>query len=676
MNKIIQQIELYNAYIHCRRRKRKTINSIKFEINELYNLYVLYNDLVKYEYVIGKSIAFICYYPKPREIFAADFRDRIVHHLIYDRDISYFENFAWITDTYSCRVNKGTLYGVNHIKQQIINYSNNYEYLVFAAKCDLKSFFVYIDKDILYKILEKFIRSVDNNRKEEDIEFDLYLWKLIIYNRPQDNCIFKQSLSCWNSLEPGKSLREILPNDNRGFAIGNLTSQMLANFYMSVFDYYVYYDLNLPYGRYVDDFVILNSDQENANEIVNNCTNYLKDKLKLTLHPNKTQIQEISHGVQMTGAIIKKDRIYINNRTVHKFESVLIKWYYFIIKCNENNQEITYENIKHYVDSVNSYLGMMIHYSTFNIRKRLLTSKYIQPYLDYIDIDNSYKQKNDLKLELGNVNRNNDYYIDEQKTIKKVDRNFKYKCNYKNEKLFKNPNLFRKVKIKEDFKKLHKQHISSTSIDSLMKQHQREKRKNYFFRKNMAKVKNILELENNRNFDNLYTIRFVKSNNGWFNVYEWSAYLVHLYRTMINVDEHINFYKKLLKGNEYVVFGYVVTSLHDKFNMIPENEIPTLKEFDDVKYFEIDLREYLNILYPFNDENYKSKYEIWRNSINFKDKINKNKNDDDSKKISDYNYNNIKYLLDKINEYDIDSGEMKNYAFISSIKEIIRNINI
>lgn len=72
---------------------------------------------------------------------------------------------------------------------------------------------------------------------------------------------------------------------------------MLANFYMSVFDYYVYYDLNLPYGRYVDDFVILNNDQENANEIVSNCANYLKDKLKLTLHPNKTQIQEISHGV-------------------------------------------------------------------------------------------------------------------------------------------------------------------------------------------------------------------------------------------------------------------------------------------------------------------------------------------------------------------------------------------
>ena len=58
---------------------------------------------------------------------------------------------------------------------------------------------------------------------------------------------------------------------------------------------------------------------------------------------------------------------------------------------------------------------------------------------------------------------------------------------------------------------------------------------------------------------------------------------------MINVDEHINFYKKLLKGNEYVVFGYVVTSLHDKFNMIPENDITTLKEFYDVKYFEIDL---------------------------------------------------------------------------------------
>ena len=44
--------------------------------------------------------------------------------------------------------------------------------------------------------------------------------------------------------------------------------------------------------------------------------------------------------------------------------------------------------------------------------------------------------------------------------------------------------------------------------------------------------------------------------------------------------------------------------------MIPENEITTLKEFDDVKYFEVDLREYLNILYQFNDENYTFKYEI------------------------------------------------------------------
>ena len=78
--------------------------------------------------------------------------------------------------------------------------------------------------------------------------------------------------------------------------------------------------------------------------------------------------------------------------------------------------------------------------------------------------------------------------------------------------------------------------------------------------------------------------------------------------------------------------------------MIPENEITTLKEFDDVKYFEINLWEYLNILYPFNNENYTSKYEILRNSINFKDKINKNKNDDDSKKISEDNYNNVLIL--------------------------------
>ena len=94
--------ELYKAYIDCKRHKSKTINAIEFYKNEEENLLKLYVDLNNGSYKIGKSIAFVIEYPKVREVFAADFRDRIVHHLIMQNIMKYFES-SFIRETYSCR---------------------------------------------------------------------------------------------------------------------------------------------------------------------------------------------------------------------------------------------------------------------------------------------------------------------------------------------------------------------------------------------------------------------------------------------------------------------------------------------------------------------------------------------------------------------------------------------
>lgn len=73
---------LYDAYFACRKRKRNTLNALKFEQNLEENLIALHEELTSGSYQPGKSVAFLVEKPKRREIFAADFRDRVVHHLL------------------------------------------------------------------------------------------------------------------------------------------------------------------------------------------------------------------------------------------------------------------------------------------------------------------------------------------------------------------------------------------------------------------------------------------------------------------------------------------------------------------------------------------------------------------------------------------------------------------
>ena len=142
----IELEEFFKAYYECRRRKRTTINAIGFEVNYADNLVELYNEVNSKRYKIGKSIAFIVTRPKPREIFAADFRDRIVHHIIIQRLNPLFEE-AFIEDSYSCRKGKGTLYGIQRLHDKIKDLSKNYTEDVWIGKFDISGFFMNINKN-------------------------------------------------------------------------------------------------------------------------------------------------------------------------------------------------------------------------------------------------------------------------------------------------------------------------------------------------------------------------------------------------------------------------------------------------------------------------------------------------------------------------------------------------
>ncbi|MDR3169618.1 MAG: RNA-directed DNA polymerase, partial [Candidatus Peribacteria bacterium] len=128
----------------ARTHKRNTHNQLVFEYGLETYLIELYQELLSGSYEIGKSIYFIQKHPIKREIFAGSFRDRIVHHLIYNYIAPIFEK-TFIYDSYSCRVGKGTSMGIKRVAKFIRSCSENYTKDCYILKLDIQGYFMAID---------------------------------------------------------------------------------------------------------------------------------------------------------------------------------------------------------------------------------------------------------------------------------------------------------------------------------------------------------------------------------------------------------------------------------------------------------------------------------------------------------------------------------------------------
>lgn len=235
-----------------------------------------------------------------------------------------------------------------------------------------------IDKQLLYRRLDNFILDYyPNNRKKDCLR---RLCKMIILHHPENNCIKVGNVSLWKHLPKSKSLFHV--GKNKGLAIGNLTSQMFANFYLTPFDYYCE-SLGLIIVRYADDFVIGHENLEYLKSCIPLLKEFANKELLLTIHPDKLYIQECSKGVVFVGAIIKQNRIYCGHRAISKMYEKIISKY----------SEYKEENLEKFISSINSYLGLMRHYKSYKIRKRFIMN-HIKEWLPYITIGKNYQKLN------------------------------------------------------------------------------------------------------------------------------------------------------------------------------------------------------------------------------------------------------------------------------------------
>ncbi len=285
--------DLASAYFDCRKSKRNSINALQFEINLERNLTELRDQLLNGTYTIGQTICFVITRPKPREVWAGQFRDRIVHHLLYNHLAPIFEP-TFIADSCACIPGRGTLYAAQRLEHKIRSATQNWSQSCYYLKCDLANFFVSIDKRILRHLL---LRSIAH-------PWWRALADRVLMHDPRQNHVLQSSPHKMALVPEHKRLSSQPPH--LGLPIGNLSSQFFANIYLNELDQFVKHTLRARhYIRYVDDFVILHPDARWLNNARQRIERLLAEHLHQQLNPTKTIIQPVVRGVDFVGQVIK-----------------------------------------------------------------------------------------------------------------------------------------------------------------------------------------------------------------------------------------------------------------------------------------------------------------------------------------------------------------------------------
>ena len=298
--------------------KRNKDDVQEFQYRLFDEILFLHRQLEEKTYKHGSYQAFNISDPKPRSIHKANVRDRLLHHAVYRQLYPFFDD-TFISDSYSCRVGKGTHKAVNRFRSFGYKVSKNNTRTVWVLKCDIRKFFASVDHHILMDIVRQYV--------------------------PNENTVWliDKIVSSFNSGKLGK-----------GLPLGNLTSQLLVNVYMNGFDQFVKHKLKVRYYiRYADDFVILSQDKKWLETLIPNISLFLKSRLELTLHPNKVFIRTLFSGVDFLGWVTFVNHRVLRTATKHRM----------LRNIEQKRSDIR---------MIQSYLGLLQHGNTNKLKRRII----------------------------------------------------------------------------------------------------------------------------------------------------------------------------------------------------------------------------------------------------------------------------------------------------------------
>lgn len=326
---LISLENLFSAWEAFKKGKTKKRDVLEFERRLEDNIFTLHDDLVNRRYMHRPYHQFHIFDPKFRVIHKAEVRDRVVHHLLF-RYLEALYQPSFIYQSYSSQKERGTHRAVVDVAAALRQQSRNNHRTIWALKLDIKKFFDSINHTVLTMLVQKRVRDPG------------ILW------------LVNQVIGSYSSSQ----------GEGRGVPIGNLTSQIFANIYLSQLDYFVKFQLRMKhYFRYADDFIILDEKRAYLESLLGLIQSFLDKKLLLTIHPQKIVLRKFHQGIDFVGSVIfphhrilrtkTKQRMFRKSRKmVERYNAGLI-------------DEFTLQQ------STQSYLGLLQHVNGYRIDQKL-----------------------------------------------------------------------------------------------------------------------------------------------------------------------------------------------------------------------------------------------------------------------------------------------------------------
>lgn len=350
---------IVEAYLDCVATKKANSDCIVFMGHYQELLHKLWEDVCHARYTPSSITVFVKEWPVVREIGTAAFIDRVMQHWWFLRVNPIIEQrYRSMGDvSKNCRKKQGQKTAVNDVVKIVAEHPDWW-----VGKFDLKGCFMNVDKQLVWEMMDIFIRE---NYGGEDIDCLLYVNAVLICHNVQLNYTLKGSLKQWNKIPQDKSL--ISQPVGWACPVGDLVSQVVVNFMLSVFDFYIVDVLGYrEMIRFSDDFVIFRPTKEELTRLIPVMQEYLRTQLHQQLHPKKIYIQPVAKGFNWIGTVIHPNRVYISNRTRGRMYDCIRRFN----KLVEDGRALDY--VENFTQSMNSYLGMMVHYNSYNIRKKVM----------------------------------------------------------------------------------------------------------------------------------------------------------------------------------------------------------------------------------------------------------------------------------------------------------------
>lgn len=252
---------LYRAYKKAKAGKGFNGSSAKFQIMNLEGLHILKEQIENQTYRMNPYNEFKVYEPKERVIKSCSFKDKVVQHCLCDNLLHLKLANEFIRTNYAGQIGKGTHFGMDCLKEQMLDFYNQHGIDGWILKCDITKFFYQIDHDILKDIVDYYFQD----------DYTKWLNHLLIDS-----------------------------TYGLGLPLGNQAAQVYALLMLNGLDHFVTGELGISfYGRYMDDFYLIHSNKEYLKWCLV-CIKQFVDNLGLSLN-GKTQIIPFKNGLLFTG---------------------------------------------------------------------------------------------------------------------------------------------------------------------------------------------------------------------------------------------------------------------------------------------------------------------------------------------------------------------------------------